>query len=139
MSIKSLLTFKNLFGELSQDQESALFADLLYMVLAGAAKADFNIEARETTRISAIIKEKSGRDVTHADIKTSAEIDLSADDIVKNVRMASNRLSLASRQELLDSMVEVFHSDGSIGPLEQDYFNRVVRALDLSPAQMMKL
>ena len=139
MSMKSFLTFKNLFGELSSDKERALFSDLLYMVLAGAAKADLNIESNETTKIAAILKEKSGREVSHADIKTSAEIDLSAEDIVKNVRMASHRLSVSSRQEVLESMVEVFNSDGSIGPLEQDYFNRVVRALDLTPAQMMKL
>ncbi len=139
MSLKSFLTFKNLFGELSSDKEQALFSELLFMVLAGAASADLNIERIETAKISAILKEKLDLDVTHAEIKTSGEVDLSQEDIVRNVKAASNRLSVPSRQELLNAMLEVFRSDGSIGPLEQKYFNRVALALDLTPAQMMQL
>ena len=139
MSIKSFLTFKNLFSELSADKEKALFSELLFMVLAGAASADLNIEKTETDRIAAILKEKLDMEVTHADIKTSGEVDLSTEEIVKNVRAASHRLSVDCRQELLESVVEVFRSDGSVGPLEQDYFNRVVGALDLTPAQLLRL
>lgn len=140
MSIKKFQTFKNLFGALSSDQETALFSETLLMVLSGAANADLNIESVETARIAGILREKLGTEVTAAEIKTKAELDLSSNEMVaKKVRGACHHLSLERRQELLDSMLEVFRSDGRIGPLEQDYFNVIVAALDLTPAQMMKL
>jgi len=137
--MKSFLTLKHLFGVLPDDKEQELFSSLLFTILVGAAKADLNIESNETAKIASILKEKLGSDVSQADIKTAGEIDASTQEIVKNVKAASHRLSLGSRQELLVSMVEVFRSDGSIGPLEQEYFNSIVDALDLTPAQMMQL
>lgn len=140
MSIKSLLTLRNLFGELDEQKERTLFSETLFMVLAGAANADLNIEAVETARIAGILKEKLGTEVSHTDIKTTAELDLSnTATVAKNVSRACQHLSVSRRQELLDSMLEVFKSDGSIGPLEQDYFNRITESLDLTPSQMMKL
>lgn len=140
MSIKSFLTFKNLFGGLSDEQEQSLFAETLYMVLAGAANADLNTERVETTRIAKILKEKLDLEVSHADIKAKAELDLSDRSVItKNVRSASQHLSVPRRQEILDSMTEVFRSDGSIGPLERDYFNQIVAALELDAIDMLKL
>ena len=140
MNIKSFPTFKNLFGNPGDDEKDNLYRETLFMVLAGAANADLNIESSETDRIQSILREKLGHEVSTAEIKTKAELDLSSTSkVAKNVRVACMHLSTEQRQELLDSMLEVFRSDGSMGPLERDYFDEVVGALGLAPSEMLKL
>lgn len=140
MSIKSFLTFKNLFGNLSEEEEKTLHAETVLMVLAGAANADLNMESVETNRISKILKERFDLDLTPTEIKIKGALDLSSTEIVaKHVRSACNHLSVKHRQEILELMLEVFRSDGSVGALEQAYFNAMVEALELSPAEMMQV
>ena len=43
------------------------------------------------------------------------------------------------RAQVIDALADVFRSDEHVSPLEIDFFNRTVEALDLTPAQIAGL
>lgn len=142
MAIADLNYVLKLFSgsEVSAEHENDLFEEVLLMTLARAADADVNIQNVEVESIQAILKSHTGKDFSSADIRVAAREELYAEaTLVKYLRGAQKKLSDAHRAEVVQALTEVFRSDSTVSGLEVDFFNNVVGALNVTPAQIAGL
>ena len=142
MAIADLTNVLKLFGgnDVSADDENELFEETLLMTLARAANADVSIQHVEVERIQAILKEHTGKDFSSADVRIAAREELYAEaTLVKYLRKAEKGLTEAHCSEVVQALAEVFRADSSVSALEIDFFNNVVNALNVTPAQIAGL
>jgi len=142
MAIADLKNVLKVFGgsDLSADHENDLFEEVLLMTLARAANADVSIQHVEVESIQAILKKHTGKDFSVADVRVAAREELYAEaTLVKYLRGAEKKLSETHCSETVQALAEVFRSDKNISGLEVDFFNNVVTALNVTPAQIAGL
>ena len=142
MPISDLANVLKVFGgsEVSAEQQQQLFEETLLMTLARAANADVSIQHVEVERVQAILKEHTGKDFSAADVRVAAREELYAEaTLVKYLRGVGKKLSEAQCSEVVQALTEVFRSDETVSGLEVDFFNNVVDALNVSPAQIAGL
>lgn len=142
MAIADLSNVLKIFGgsAISAEDETRLFEETLLMTLARAANADVSIQHVEVERIQAILKNHTGKDFSAADVRIAAREELYAEaTLVKYLRKAEKGLSEAHCSEIVQALAEVFRADSSVSALEVDFFNNVVTALNVTPAQIAGL
>ena len=142
MAIADLKNVLKIFGgsEISAEEESELFKEVLLMTLARAADADINIQAAEVDRIREILKQHTGEDFSSADIRVAARADLYAEaTLVKYLKSVSKKMSIAHRVETVQALADVFRSDQTVSILEVDFFDNVVTSLNVTPSQLAGL
>jgi len=142
MAIADLKNVLNIFrgSEVSPDKENELFKEVLLMTLARAADADINIQTVEVEKIQEILKRHTGEDFSTADVRVAAREDLYAEaTLVKYLSSVRKKMSDAHRAETVQALADVFRSDEHVGVLEIDFFNNVVNALGVTPAQIAGL
>ena len=142
MAIADLNYVLKLFSgsEVSAEHENDLFEETLLMTLARAADADVSIQHVEVEKIQAILTKHTGKDFSSADIRVAAREELYAEaTLVKYLRGVQKKLSDAHRAEVVQALTEVFRSDSTVSGLEVDFFNNVVAALNVTPAQIAGL
>jgi len=142
MAIADLKNVLKVFGgaDVSADQEKDLYQEVLLMTLARAADADINIQHVEVERIQQILKQHTGKDFSSADIRVAAREELYAEaTLVKYLRGVEKKLSESHCSDVVQALTDVFRSDASISALEVDFFNNVVGALNVTPAQIAGL
>jgi uncharacterized tellurite resistance protein B-like protein len=142
MAIADLKNVLKVFGgsELSADRQKDLFQEALLMTLARAADADVSIQHVEVERIQQILKEHTGTDFSSADIRVAARQELYAEaTLVKYLRGVEKKLSEGQCSEIVQALADVFRSDSTVSALEVDFFNNVVSALNVTPAQIAGL
>ena len=142
MAIADLKYVQKLFGgaDVSAEHEGELFEEVLLMTLARAANADVSIQHAEVESIQAILKKHTGKDFSSADVRVAAREELYAEaTLVKYLRKAEKRLSEQHCSEVVQVLAEVFRSDSTVSALEIDFFNNVVNALNVTPAQIAGL
>ena len=142
MAIADLKNVLKIFSgsDVSPDQESELFKEVLLMTLARAADADINIQAVEVDRIREILKAHTGEDFTVADIRVAARAELYAEaTLVKYLGSVYKKLSDAHCAATIQALADVFRSDQSVSVLEVDFFDNVAGALRVKPSQVAGL
>ena len=142
MAIADLKNVLKVFGgsDLSADHENDLFEEVLLMTLARAANADVSIQHVEVESIQSILKKHTGKDFSVADVRVAAREELYAEaTLVKYLRGAEKKLSEVHCSETVQALTEVFRSDQNVSGLEVDFFNNVVTALNVTPAQIAGL
>jgi uncharacterized tellurite resistance protein B-like protein len=142
MAIADLKNVLKIFGgaDCTDEERSDLFKEVLVMTLARAADADINIQAAEVDRIREIIKEHTGEDVSAADIRVAARSELYAEATLKKyLASVRKRMLPQHRTETVHALADVFRSDASVSVLEVDFFNGVVDALQVTPAEVAGL
>ena len=142
MAIADLKNVLKVFGgsDLSADHENDLFEEVLLMTLARAANADVSIQHVEVESIQSILKKHTGKDFSVADVRVAAREELYAEaTLVKYLRGAEKKLSEVHCSETVQALAEVFRSDQNVSALEVDFFNNVVTALNVTPAQIAGL
>ena len=142
MAIADLKNVLKLFGgsDVSEDHLNELFEEVLLMTLARAADADISIQHVEVETIQKILKQHTGKDFSSADVRVAAREELYAEaTLVKYLRGAAKKLSDAQRSEVVQALAEVFRADATVSGLEVDFFNNVVEALNVTPAQIAGL
>ena len=142
MAIADLSNVLKIFGgsDVSADNQNDLFEETMLMTLARAADADINIQNVEVERIQQILKEHTGKEFGSADIRVAARQELYAEaTLVKYLRKAEKGLSEGHCSQIVQALTEVFRSDSSVSALEVDFFNNVVNALNVTPAQIAGL
>ncbi|MCH7820559.1 MAG: TerB family tellurite resistance protein [Proteobacteria bacterium] len=142
MAIADLKNVLNIFGGSgdSEAKQSELFKEVLLMTLARAADADINIQTVEVDRIREILKSHTGDDFSAADIRVAAREELYAESTLRKY-LGSVRRKMANEDRVatVAALADVFRSDKSISVLEVDFFNRVVAALEVTPAEIAGL
>ena len=142
MAIADLKNVLNIFGgaDVSEDQQSELFKEVLLMTLARAADADINIQTVEVERIQEILKQHTGEEFSSADIRVAARSELYAEATLrKYLGSVRKRMSDAHRAATIQALADVFRSDCNVSVLEVDFFDRVATALQVTPSQIAGL
>ncbi|MDH3350742.1 MAG: TerB family tellurite resistance protein [Gammaproteobacteria bacterium] len=142
MAIADLKSVLKIFGgaDVSEEEQSELYKEVLLMTLARAADADINIQTVEVDRISEILKQHTGEDFSAADIRVAARPELYAEASLRKY-LASVRDKMADKDRVatIHALADVFRSDKSVSVLEVDFFNRVAKALKITPAELAGL
>jgi len=138
MAIADLKNVLSIFGGSSdtEAEQSELFKEVLLMTLARAADADINIQTVEVDRIREILKSHTGDDFSAADVRVAAREELYAESTLRKY-LGSVRRKMADKDRVatIEALADVFRSDKSISVLEIDFFNHVVAALQVTPAE----
>lgn len=138
MAIADLKNVLKIFGgsDVGEEARNELFKEALVMTLARAADADINIQTVEVDRIRDIIAERTGEDVSTADIRVAARAELYAEATLKKyLSSIRNKLSSKQRSEIIEALADVFRIDKTVSALEVDFFNGVGEALQVTPAE----
>ena len=90
----------------------------------------------EVDRIREILKSHTGDDFSAADVRVAAREELYAESTLRKY-LGSVRRKMADKDRVatVEALADVFRSDKSISVLEIDFFNRVVAALEVTPAE----
>lgn len=142
MAIADLKSVLRIFGggDVSEDQQNELFKEVLLMTLARAADADINIQHAEVDRIREILKEHTGEEFSPGDIRVAARDELYAEaSLRKYLESVRNKMNNQHRVETVHALADVFRSDQNVSVLEVDFFNSVVTALQVTPAEVAGL
>ena len=142
MAIADLTNVLKIFSgsEVGEEEKKDLFEETLLMTLARAANADVSIQNVEVESIQGILKKHTGKDFSKADVRIAAREELYAEaTLVKYLRRAEKGLTEAHCTEIVQALIDLFRSDQNVSALEIDFFNNVVTALNVTPAQIAGL
>ncbi len=142
MAISDLKNVLQIFGgsDVNEDQQNALFKEVLLMTLARAADADINIQTVEVERIQEILKEHTGEDFSSADIRVAARAELYAEATLrKYLGSVRKKMTDTHRAQTVQALADVFRSDKNVSVLEIEFFDRVATALQATPSQIAGL
>ena len=124
----------------SEKTQDALYREVLMMTLAEASRADANIHPLEIETIQQIMQRETGQDFSEADIRVASRSDSHRPaNFRKYLRRARVQLNAENKATILQALVDVIKSDAKINVLEIDFFNRVVDALRMTPAEQQGL
>jgi len=118
------------------EQKRSLVEEALLLTLSRATVADSNINPVEVETVQEIFRKAVGTEVSTKDIRVAAISDLYKEATLERYlsKMAS-KLEPADLQLIVKSLAQVIKVDDKISPFEVDFFNGVVKALGLTPAQ----
>ena len=142
MAIADLSNVLKIFSgsDVGEEKQKDLFEETLLMTLARAANADVSIQNVEVESIQAILKKHTGKEFSQADIRVAAREELYAEaTLVKYLRRVEKGLKEEHCTEIVQALVDLFRSDMNVSALEVDFFNNVVGALNVTPAQIAGL
>ncbi|MEZ5598049.1 MAG: TerB family tellurite resistance protein [Pseudomonadales bacterium] len=140
MSFADLGKVLKIFGgnELSAAEKADLAKEAMLMVLARATAADTNIKQVEVDTVRKVLKTYTGEEFSSADIRVAAQTVLyEKAPLDRYVASASRKLDASARLSIANALKEVVKSDDRISDHEISFFNLIVNALDLTPAQLM--
>ena len=127
-------------GSITDEEQQALYTEVMFMVLSRATAADLNIESVEVDTVIGILKNRLDQDFSSRDIRVAAQTDLyTKAPFERYVVRSARKLSVEQRKEILDATVEVFKANDIVGSMEIDYFNTVADMLHMTPAQIAGL
>ena len=142
MGLSDLASVLNIFrgAEPTEVEKQALFKELMLMTLARASNADANINPCEVETVQKVLREVTGDEVSTADIRVAAASELYETAPLEDyLAHCAARLDAGQRGTVATSLARVIKADQRISPREITFFNGVVRALEVSPAELMGL
>jgi uncharacterized tellurite resistance protein B-like protein len=143
MAIADLKSVLSIFSgsSPSEEEQAALYGEVLLMVLARASSSDANINPVEIETIRQIIQDRTGQEVTDVDVRKAARRELydESHNLRKYLRGVQGQLKAEDKVSIANALADVIKSDTSISVLEIDFFNRVAGALELTPAELVGL
>lgn len=123
---------------LSEEDQTKLFEELLFMTLSRASRSDLDISSVEVAQIQKILKEAAGIDASEQEIRTAGMSELyEVAPIEKYVAKASKGLSVTQRRTIIASLYEVIGVDGKVSQTEADFFDNIANAVNLKPIELM--
>ncbi len=117
-------------------QKRSLFEEALLLTLSRATVADSNINPVEVETVQNVFRETTSTEVSAKDIRVAAISDLYKEATLERyLSKVSGKIEPSDCQMIVKSLARVIKVDGKISPFEVEFFNGVVKALGLSPAQ----
>lgn len=142
MGIADLGSVLKVFGgdEPTEEEQAALFKEVLLMVLARASSSDANIAAVEVTSIQKMLKDATGEDFTEQQVRKAANSALyEKAPFRKYLGGVRKKLDSADRALIAAHLATLMKSDTRVSVLEVEFFNKVANALEISPAELVGL
>ena len=117
-------------------QKRSLVEEVLLLTLSRATNADSNINPVEVETVRDIFRETVGTEVSVKDVRVAAISDLYKEATLERyLSKVTGKIEAADRQLIVKSLARVIKVDGKISPFEVEFFNGVVKAFGLTPAQ----
>ncbi len=142
MGLADLGSVLKIFGgsEPSDDEKAQLAKEVMLMVLARATAADTNIKQVEVDTVASVLQKHTGETFESADIRVAANSSIyEKAPLDRFVASSARKLDTEARVDIAQALKEVVHSDDRVSDYEISFFNQIVGALDLTPAQLMGL
>ncbi len=142
MAFGNLGSVLRIFGGSSASEKTRdeIYREVLMMTLAEASRADANIHPLEIETIQKIMQRETGQDLTEADIRVASWSNTyRSANLRKFLRRARVHLDTENKATILQALIDVIKSDAEINVLEIDFFNQVIKALRMSPAEQQGL
>ena len=128
-----------LFGgaSLTEEERANLAKEVMLMTLARAAASDTNIKSVEIDKVQEVLQARTGEEIPTSEIRVAANSALFEKvSLDKYLARSGRDLELEERVEIINALREVIGSDDRISEMEQDFFNMVVKALDIPAANL---
>jgi uncharacterized tellurite resistance protein B-like protein len=142
MALSDLRSILGVFrgSEAAAKDTDTLFKEVLLMTLARASNADANINPREVETVQRVLAEVTGDQIAAKDIRVAAASELYESAPLEDyLAYCADKLAAAQRAAVARSLAAVIKSDERISPREITFLNNVVRALELTPAELLGL
>ncbi len=142
MGLADLGGVLKIFGgsEPSDEEKAQLAKEVMLMVLARATAADTNIKQVEVEKVRQVLKEHTGEDFTDSEVRVAANSRIyEKAPLDRYVDVSARKLDVAACLNIALALKEVIQSDERVSDYEISFFNSIVSALDLTPAQLMGL
>ena len=142
MSISSLAGVLKIFGgsDPSPEEQAQLTKEVMLMTLARATAADTNIKAIEVDKVREVLMARTGEDFPEADVRVAANSAIyEKAPLNKYLSSSAKKLGAEDRLQIAEALADVVNADGRVSDREITFFNDVVAALALTPAQLMGL
>lgn len=136
MSILNLASVLKIFGgsEPTEEERAKLREEVMLMVLARATAADLNISSVEIETVRDTILEKTGKELTEAEIRVAANSELyEKEPLRRYVAGVARNLTHEERVEIIQALAQVIHSDDRTGAREAEFFQQMADAMQLGP------
>lgn len=140
MSISSLAGVLKIFGgsEPSPEEQAQLAKEVMLMTLARATAADTNIKAIEVEKVREVLQTRTGEDFTSAEVRVAAQSAIyESAPLDKYLSSSAKKLSAQDRVGIAHALADVVNADGRVSDREVEFFNDVVSALEVTPAQLV--
>lgn len=142
MGIADLGNVLKIFGgsDISEEEQRALFEEVLLMVLARASSSDSSIQSIEVRTIQDIVERETGNAISEQDVRKAARTELyESTAIEKYLASAGKKLKAADRIAVVHLLAEVIKSDTEVSVLEVDFFDMVAGSLQATAAELAGL
>ncbi len=142
MGLADLGGVLKIFGgsEPSEEEKAQLAKEVMLMVLARATAADTNIKQVEVEKVRQVLKQHTGEDFTDSEVRVAANSRIyEKAPLDRYVDVSARKLDVSACLNIALALKEVIHSDERVSDYEISFFNSIVGALDLTPAQLMGL
>ena len=139
MSFFSMSGISKLFGgaSLTEEKRANLVKEVMLMTLARAAASDTNIKSVEIDKVQEVLQARTGEEIPTSEIRVAANSALFEKvSLDKYLARSGRDLELEERVDIINALREVIGSDERVSEMEQDFFNRVVKALDIPAASL---
>jgi len=135
MALVDFRKMKQLFGDAPTEADPELFRELFVLVLSRATDADAYTHPVEIQRVQDVVRAELGEELSDGEIRTAALSKLyESAPLEKYLADAALKLTSEQRYKILDALVQVMRADDRVSSREADFFNMVVNALRLTPA-----
>jgi len=123
----------------TQKTKEQIRDELFLLVLSRTTSADTNIRAVEIKKVKTLLKDHLGKEYTDAQIRVAAQSKrFEKEPLHRFVGKAAKLISENDRVSLAFGMMDIMKSDERIGALERKHFNRMIKALGLSPSSLIE-
>jgi uncharacterized tellurite resistance protein B-like protein len=139
MSFFSMSGISKLFGgaSLTEEERANLVKEVMLMTLARAAASDTNIKSVEIDKVQEVLQARTGEEIPTSEIRVAANSALFEKvSLDKYLARSGRDLELEERVDIINALREVIGSDERVSEMEQDFFNMVVKALDIPAASL---
>ena len=124
----------------SAEESQKLFEEALLLTLSRATSADSNINPVEVATVQKIFAEFAGHDVEESEVRIAAISDLYDEATLEGyLSNVSRKISDSQRLQIAKSLAKLVKADDNVSPFEVAFYNSVVDALRVTPAQLMGL
>ena len=123
----------------TQKTKEQIRNELFLLVLSRTTSADTNIRPVEIKKVKTLLKDHLGKEYTDAQIRVAAQSKrFEKEPLHRFVGKAAKLISENDRVSLAFGMMDIMKSDDRIGALERKHFNRMIKALGLSPSSLIE-
>ena len=142
MGIADLGNVLKIFGgsDISEEEQRALFEEVLLMVLARASSSDSSIQNIEVRTVQDIVERETGNAISEQDVRKAARTELYESTAMdKYLKSVGKKLLDADRIAVIHLLAEVIKSDREISVLEIDFFDMVATSLNATASEIAGL